>query len=217
MGAAMALDFAAARDNMVENQVRTNDVTDLAIQDAMRMVARERFCPPGKTYLAYAEAAVEYAPGWFLMEPRDISKLLQAIGPRAGERSLCIAAPYAAAVLNQIGLHVTLLQPEGAPTQAATAALEGTSVVIRSGALTEVGEGAGFDVIVCEGAVQKTPPAWIGAIAVGGRLGVVERSGPVGKARLYVRGVDRLAATREIFDATSPILPGFVAPPAFVF
>jgi len=72
-------------------------------------------------------------------------------------------------------------------------------------------------VIVCEGAVQKTPPAWIGAIAVGGRLGVVERSGPVGKARLYVRGVDCLAATREIFDATSPILPGFVAPPAFVF
>jgi len=213
----MALDFSAARENMVENQVRTNDVTDLAIQDAMRVVARERFCPPGKSYLAYAEAAVEYAPGWFLMEPRVISKLLQAIWPQAGERALCIAAPYAAALLDQMGLHVTLLQPDGAPAEAAARALEGTAVDVRSGALTEVGEGLRFDVIVCEGAVQKTPPSWIAAIAVGGRLGVEERHGPVGKARLYMRGVDGLAATRELFDATSPILPGFVTPPAFVF
>jgi len=217
MGTAMALDFAAARDNMVENQVRTNDVTDLAIQDAMRTVARERFCLPGKSYQAYAEAALEYSPGWFLMEPRDMSKLLQAIGPRAGERALCIAAPYAAAVLDQIGLHVTLLQPQGAPTEAAAAALQGTGVAIRSGVLTEVGEDAPFDVIVCEGAVQKTPDAWIAAMAVGGRLGVVERNGPVGKARLYSRGVDRLAATREMFDANAPILQGFIAPPVFVF
>ena len=213
----MALDFAAARENMVENQVRTNDVTDLAIQDAMRAVARERFCPPGKSYLAYAEAAVEYAPGWHLMEPRVISKLLQAIWPRTGERALCIAGPYAAAVLAHMGLNVTLLQPQGAPTDVAAAALEGAGVVIRSGPLDDVGEGARFDVVVCEGAVPKAPAAWLAAIAIGGRLGVVERSGPVGKARLYVRGVDDLAATREIFDATSPILPGFAAAPAFVF
>jgi protein-L-isoaspartate(D-aspartate) O-methyltransferase len=217
----MALDFSAARDNMVENQVRTNDVTDLAIQDAMRAIARERFCPPGKSYLAYAEAAVEYAPGWFLMEPRDIAKLLQAIWPQAGERALCIAAPYAAAILDRMGLHVTLLQPEGPPTEVAAGALAGTGVIIRSGALNvlgaEIGEGAQFDVIVCEGATPKTPAAWTAAMAPGGRLGVVERNGPVGKARLYIRGVDGLAARREMFDATSPILPGFATPPAFAF
>jgi len=213
----MALDLSAARENMVENQVRTNDVTDLAIQDAMRAVARERFCPPGKSYLAYAEAAVEYAPGFFLMEPRVIAKLLQAIWPQPGQRALCIAAPYAAAVLNHMGLRVTLLQPDGAASEVAAAALAGTDVALRSGALIEVGEEHGFDVVVCEGAVPQTPPAWISAIAVGGRLGVVERHGPVGKARLYMRGVDGLAAARELFDATSPILQGFVTPPAFVF
>jgi len=213
----MALDFAAARENMVENQVRTSDVTDLAVQDAMRAVARERFCPPGKSYLAYAEAAVEYAPGWFLLEPRVVAKLLQAIWPQPGERALCIAGPYAAAVLDHMGLHVTLLQTEGAASEVSAAALEGTGVALRTGALTEIGEGPAFDVIVCEGAVAKTPPAWIAAIAVGGRLGVVESHGPVGKARLYMRGADGLAATRELFDATAPILTGFVTPAAFVF
>ena len=36
------MDFHAARMNMVESQVRTNDVTDVEIQSAMRRVERER-------------------------------------------------------------------------------------------------------------------------------------------------------------------------------
>ena len=48
----MTKDYGSARENMVENQVRTNDVTDLDVQDAMRSVPRERFCAAGKDYLA---------------------------------------------------------------------------------------------------------------------------------------------------------------------
>jgi protein-L-isoaspartate(D-aspartate) O-methyltransferase len=41
--------------------------------------------------------------------------------------------------------------------------------------------------------------------------------GPVGKARLYLRGEDGLAARREVFDATPPVLPGFEAKLTFAF
>ena len=44
----MQQDFARSRANMVENQVRTNDVTDLPVQDSMRVVERERFCAPAR-------------------------------------------------------------------------------------------------------------------------------------------------------------------------
>ena len=72
--------------------------------------------------------------------------------------------------------------------------------------------------IICEGAVEEAPDAWQEAVAVGGRLGVVERMGPVGKARLYVRGDDGiLVARREVFDATPPVMPGFEAAPGFAF
>ena len=50
------VDFTAARLNMVESQVRTNDVTDVRVQDAMRVIARETLVPAGKAYLAYADA-----------------------------------------------------------------------------------------------------------------------------------------------------------------
>jgi protein-L-isoaspartate(D-aspartate) O-methyltransferase len=193
----MTLDLGAARLNMVENQVRTNDVTDLFIQDAMRVVEREKLCPPAKAYLAYAQAPVEYAPGWFLMEPRDVSKLLQAILPRPGERALAIAAPYAAAVMREIGLNVTELKAQSD--------------------LRAPDPGDPYDVMICEGAVDRTPQAWRDALAVGGRLGVVERRGPVGKAKLFTCGEDGLVAEREMFDATPPMLLGFEPAPSFAF
>jgi protein-L-isoaspartate(D-aspartate) O-methyltransferase len=185
----MTADFSAARLNMVESQVRTADVTDHAIQDAMRAVPREDFCG-GKTHLAYADADVEYAPGKFLLKPRDVAKMLQGIRPKAGERALAIAAPYAAAVLRQMGL--TVEEAETSP------------------------QGAAFDVIVCEGAVAQTPPDWLDLLALGGRLAVIERQGPVGKARLYLRSQDDVGG-RTLFDATAPYLLGHEPRKSFAF
>lgn len=210
----MSFDFARARVNMVENQVRTNDVTDLAVQDAMRAVARERFCLPGRQSLAYAEAPLAYAEGFYLAEPRDVSKLLQAIAPKPGERALAIAAPYAAALLAAIGCAVTARLPQAAP-EGVKAALVENGVTVDPGSLTDLGELDPFDVIICEGAVTAIPRAWLKALAPGGRLGAVERRGPGGKARLILLGADGLLARRELFDSTPHLMPGFEPEPVF--
>lgn len=180
-------DLAAARLNMVESQVRTQDVTDVRIQDAMREIPRERFMPEGKAYLAYADLEVEYAPGRWLLKPRDVSKLIQALRPMPGERALAIAAPYAAAVIEAMGIAVERL--------------DGEELAAVSGE---------YDLIVCEGAVARAPQAWLDALAMGGRLGLVERDGPVGRACVYVRAEDGVGR-RELFDAFPPVLKGFEA------
>lgn len=184
-------DFAAARLNMVESQVRTQDVTDVRLHDAMRELPRERFTPEGKAYLAYADLEVEYAPGRFLLKPRDVAKLLQAVRPMPGERALAIAAPYAAAVIETLGVPVTRLDDDLKQPPAGD-----------------------FDVIICEGAVSRAPEAWLKALALNGRLAVIERDGPVGKACVYVRAEDGFGR-RELFDATPPVLPGFEAQHGF--
>jgi protein-L-isoaspartate(D-aspartate) O-methyltransferase len=190
---ASSFDFASARQTMVESQVRPADVTDVAIQDAMRTVEREALVPD-KAAIAYADAEILYAPGRWLLRPRDIAKLLQALQPRTGERALAIAAPYAAAVLEVMGLSVERVDGED---------------------LTALPEGC-FDVIVSEGAVTRAPQAWLDALAVGGRLGVVERRGPVGKARIYLNTEGRVAG-REVFDSAAPFLPEFAPRPTFAF
>ncbi len=190
----MSADFAAARLNMVESQVRPSDVTDHALQDAIRVVARESLLPASKAFAAYADAEVEYAPGKWLMRPRDAAKLLQALAPHAGEKALAIAAPYAAAVLEAMGVVVTRLD-EGDLTAAPTGS---------------------FDIIVCEGAVSRTPESWKSALLSGGRLGVVERNGPMGKVYVYVRADDGVGG-RASFDAAPPYLQGFEPVPGFAF
>lgn len=179
-------DFAAARLNMVESQVRTQDVTDVRLHDAMRGLAREGFVPADKAYLAYADLEVEYAPGRWLLKPRDVAKLLQDLRPMPGERALAISAPYAGAVMAALGVEVTRAEA-GGDLPAGT-----------------------FDLVVCEGAVARAPEAWLKAVALNGRLGVVERDGPVGKACLYVRAADGVGR-RELFDCFSPVLAGFEA------
>lgn len=212
----MVQDYAAARENMVENQVRTNDVTNLAIQDAMRLVERERFCPPGKEHLAYAEAQIEYAPGWFLMCPRDVAKLLEAVDPKPGDKALAIAAPYAASVMVKMGVEVVARMPaETAGPMGA--ALQPYCTAVELGSPASMSEWGPFDVIVLEGAVPRALDIWIAALAVGGRLGVIERSGPVGKARIYIKAQDGTIARREVFDATPALIKGFQPAPAFAF
>jgi len=185
-------DSAAARLNMVESQVRTADVTDIRLHDAMRAIARDALLPADKAHLAYADIEAEYAPGRWLLKPRDVAKLLQALRPMPGERALAIAAPYAAAVLERLGLSVQrldgddLVQPSGGP----------------------------FDLIVCEGAVGRASAAWLSVLALKGRLGVVERDGPVGRACVYVKAEDGVGR-REAFDATPPVMAGFAAQHGF--
>ena len=190
----MADDFAAARLNMVESQVRTQDVTDVRLHDAMRTIARESLIAPDKAHLAYADVDVEYAPGRCLAKPRTVAKLLQALKPQPGEKALAIAAPYAAAVLEKLGLEVERL--DGADLKA-------------------VG-GGGYDVVICEGAVDRVPDAWLKALGPNGRLAAVERSGPVGKAGLWEPGEGGVGR-RDLFDATPPVLAGFEAEPGFAF
>lgn len=190
----MSADFAAARLNMVESQVRPSDVTDHALQDAIAVVPREALIPPAKAFAAYADAEVEYAPGRWLLRPRDVAKLLQGMAPKAGETALAIAAPYAAAVLEAMGVTVSRLDEGdlGVPT------------------------GGPYDLVVCEGGVAKVPDGWKAALAMGGRLGVIERNGPTGKALICVRAGDGVSC-RAAFDAAPPWLAGFEPVHGFAF
>jgi protein-L-isoaspartate(D-aspartate) O-methyltransferase len=207
------MDYISARLNMVESQVRTNDVTDATIQEAMRNIHRERFVLPARSALAYADRFVEYADARWIMPPRDVAKLLHALRLQPGERALAIAAPYAAAVMARMGLLVTALEDMGADAHARLA-LEGEGVAVVGGDIASP-EGR-WDLIVTEGAVFETPDAWFKALEPGGRLGVVQRRGPVGKAMVYTRSGEAMSA-REAFDSLPPWLPGFEPQPTFSF
>jgi len=207
------MDFAAARKVMVDSQVRVNDVTDRALQAALLAVPRERFLPADRAWSAYAEIEPEIVGGRQMMLARDLSKLLMALDARAGESALALAAPYAAAVLARLGLQVTAQDSEAAVFDVVGDVLaeEGVQTVT---APLNAPAGGGYDIIICEGAVPGRPEAWLKVLNVGGRLALVERTGPVGKAVLYVRG-EQGVSRREMFNAAPPMLAELAPDPIF--
>lgn len=216
------MDIARARDFMVESQVRTADVTDTRIIAAMRALPRERFVPANKRALAYADLEVEAAPGRYLMRPRDLAKLVQALSPQPNERALEIAGAtgYGAALLAACCKEVISLDPDPNLSFAARAALESAGVANAKTVSTAAADGwadeAPYDVILLNGAAEFVPDAWLKQLAPGGRLGVIVRQGPAGTARIYTRSEDA-TAYRAAFDAAPPVAPGLAREPGFRF
>ena len=104
-------DFTEARLNMIEGQVRTNDVSDQAVQKAMSELPRERFVPREMQSLAHSDDMVEVAEGRFMTRPRAVSKLMQAADVRRG-----------AYVLHGTGMPSLILIASGSEVELAMAA-----------------------------------------------------------------------------------------------
>lgn len=207
------MDYSAARKVMVDSQVRVNDVTDRGLQAALMSVPRENFCAADKGWAAYAEVEVEIANGRKLMMARDVAKLLQAVQPRAGETALSIAGPYAAALLAAMGVATTAQDSDQAVQDVVADGLAAAGVTAVTGPLGQP-SGQDYDIIVSEAGVAARPDAWIEALKIGGRLAVVERTGPAGKAVLYVRGREGVSR-RELFDSNPQVLAEMTPAPIF--
>jgi protein-L-isoaspartate(D-aspartate) O-methyltransferase len=220
------LDFAAARRMMVDGQVRTADVTDLRIQNAMLELPRERFFPDDKTALAYLDLDVAVsAPGQpvrRLLKPMVLAKLLQAAAITPADRVLDVGCTtgYSTALLSRLGGSVIGLEEDPALARHASDAVATAglgNVTIVTGPLSRGWPAeAPFDVIVLEGSAEVVPPALFDQLKSGGRLvGMLGRGGEA-KAMLYRRADGDLSG-RAVFDAAAALLPGFAKPAEFVF
>lgn len=217
------MDFAIARKNMVESQVRTNDVTDQRIQRLMGQIPRESFLPPELRPLAYAERELEYAPGRKLWRAREFSKLIHAAEIDADDLVLDVGCGlgYSAAVLAGLASVVVALESDeaiAATAQENLAALEIDNAAVVMNPLPEGYPKQGpYDVIVINGAIEREPEALLAQLKDGGRLVCVFSSGPAGKAVLITRSGDAFGR-RALFDANiTARAPGFEARKTFVF
>lgn len=212
-------DFEAMRHAMVVSQLRTSAVSDPRVVDAMGDVPREAFVPSAQAALAYRDAPLPLGGGRAINPPLITGRLLVAADIRPTDRVLLIGAAmgYAAAVAARLAGSVVGLEEDAGLAGAARDAIADTKVTVVEGPLNAGwAEGAPYDVIIIDGAIEQVPDTVAGQLAPGGRL----------TTGLVDRGVTRLALGRrseggfgvvDFADLECVILPGFARPKTFQF
>ncbi len=214
-------DTATARRMMVDGQVRTADVTNLDLIAAMLTVPRELFVPPGLAAQAYVDGDIPIGAGRALLKPMVLAKLIHGAQVDAGDHVLDVGCGtgYSSAVLARIVGSVVALEEDAALAQRAEEALAAVgahATVVRGPLNAGWPPAEPYDVILLNGATEVAPEALGCQLKPHGRLACIFGRAPNGKGMIY-RLVEGRLVGRPIFDAGAPVLPGFVAPPAFVF
>ncbi|MGI9368064.1 MAG: protein-L-isoaspartate O-methyltransferase family protein [Ruegeria sp.] len=213
-------DFAARRHLMVDTQVRPSDVTKFPIIDAMLKVERERFVPDSQREAAYVGDLMDLDDGRCLLEPRTLAKILDALNISKEDVVLDVAPAlgYSTAVAARMArLVVAVEENETWASEAQELLMEtdADNAIVHTGPLTEgAAEHGPYDAIMIQGGVAQVPDALLDQLKDHGRIACIFMEGALGTVRIGHKSAGRVS-WRFSFNASAPILPGFMPERAF--
>ena len=216
------MDTLAARQQMVDQQIRTWEVLDPRVLDALSMVPREAFVPPEYRELAFADAPIPIGFGQSILAPKLQGRILQAVSVAATDSVLEIGSGtgYLAAAFSLLGASTRSVDIHPQFTAAAAAnlsAVQGSRVEFETRDAFSDAPFGEYDVIAVTGSMPVYDRRFERSLRIGGRLFAVIGSAPVMDAVL-VRRVDGGEWIREsLFETVIDPLINATAVQRFVF
>jgi len=216
------MDTLAARQQMVDQQIRTWEVLDPRVLDVFSQVPREAFVPPHYRELAFADSGIPIGLGQTMLAPKIQGRILQALGIAPTESVLEVGSGsgYLAACLSLLGSSTRSIDihPQfTASSQANLRAVPAARVTFETRdafAMAPLGE---FDAIAVTGSLPVYDARFERSLRVGGRLFAIVGEAPVMDA-ILVRRVDTSEWTREsLFETVVEPLINAAAAQRFVF
>ena len=217
-------DFAHARSEMIEGQVRPSGVFDLRVLDAMRAVPREDFLDDAHKQFAYldAEQKLTSSANRQMPTPAITAKLIELAEVEPSDIVLDIACGtgYSTAILSHLANSVVALESNPDLVEQANQILVNLDVsnaAVVQGDLTKgVASEAPFDVILIQGAVGEVPKTLFDQLRDGGRLVAVIGTGNSASAVQFRKSGNQLSRIVS-FNASVPVLEEFAKKTEFSF
>lgn len=217
------LNFEQARYNMIEQQIRTWDVLDQRVLDAVAATRREDFVPAEFRRLALADTQIPIGRGEVMMAPKVEARMLQSLQIQPGDTALEIGtgSGYVTALLARLTSWVTSVEVYADLSAAAQARLDAAGIGNVTLAVGDALRGwrapAHFDVVAVTGSVPIMTAALNDHVKVGGRLFIIVGEAPVMEALLLTRTGMESWARESLFETVLPPLVGAVKPRRFAF
>jgi len=176
-GATPATDgYAAARAQMVTQQIERRGISDARVLAAMRAVPRHEFVPAAEVAHAYEDHPLPIGHDQTISQPYVVAAMteLAAVGPGARVLEIGTGSGYQAAVLAELGANVytiEIVEPLARSAAATLARLGYARVKVRAGdGYRGWPEAAPFDAVIVTAAPPAVPEPLKEELKIGGRL-----------------------------------------------
>lgn len=215
-------------NHMVLGQLYTNAINDKRVLQAMVDVPRELFLPEGLRGSAYVDEDLPLGKDRYMLEPLSAARLIAYADISESSRVMVIGVynGYVAALAAKIAHHVVATDTDTTALESAKVNLEKLSLSnVNLQTVKSLADGyalsAPYDAIIIAGAVEFIPESLASQLSIHGRLTAIRNvasrpgmQGGLGKGVIVTRAAGQLQH-RDIFDASTPLLPGFKSQPAF--
>jgi len=219
------MDFATARRNMIESQVRTYEVLDDRVLQALDRVPRHEFVPQDSIEWAYIDYQVPLGIGEYMLSPTVEARLIQELRLEPGDKVLEVGTGtgYVTALLAELAGEVWSVEITPGFKVEAEQRLQRMGY---DNVRVEVGDGsqgwerqAPYDAILVTGAMPELPEAFKEQLTDGGRLVcILDDQPPVQEATRVTRVGEDAFREDSLFEVEGiPHLRGVAKKKEFVF
>ncbi|CAI3923591.1 protein-L-isoaspartate O-methyltransferase [Commensalibacter papalotli (ex Botero et al. 2024)] len=204
-------DFAQARQNMVENQLRPAEVNHTQIIEIMRAIPREECVDVSQREMAYADINLPLSNNRFLSEPRVVARLMQLADIRPSEKVLIVGAStgYMSTIADLLEAEVFAIEEDEKLSLQGQAFCKkyAKNVQWQTGKLSEgFNTQKPFDIIIIDGAITDIPSDLIDQLALNGRIiTIMKKEQQVSHAVKIEKTTDGISI-RSCFYAGLPLL-----------
>lgn len=217
------VEFARARHNMVEQQIRPWNVLDQRVLDLIDRSPRQEYVPEAYRNLAYADMAIPLGHGQVMLPPKLEARMLQELAVTAHDKVLEIGtgSGYMSSLLAALAAHVHSVEILPDLEARARRNLEANDV---RNVTVELGDAAGgwdrhapYDVIAITGSLPVLPETFKQSLARGGRLIAILGRPPVMEVKLIQQVDAGSFLESSLFETDAPALLNAREPDRFVF